>query len=87
MNKHSGLICLNHKAFGHKKESYKATTLEYSTGSSETYHKRIPPPVRELIGAMVNRELTECLDLLEQLFNCDTEQALTHLAAIQGGVR
>jgi hypothetical protein len=81
------------KAFSLKPVKYKQsnprqkTFLHHPSTYGDFHHKRIPPPVRELIAAMVNRELTECLDLLEQLFNCDTASALEHLRAIQGGVR
>jgi hypothetical protein len=91
MKKNSGLILLNYRLLSDKNERLYIFThngdCPHSSTYSEIHHKRIPPLVRELIGAMVNRELTECLDLLEQLFNCDTASALEHLRAIQGGVR
>jgi hypothetical protein len=91
MKNNSGLIVLNYRLFSEKNEIRYIPThngdYPHSSTDSEIHHKRIPPPVRELIAAMVNRELTECLDLIEQLFNCDTASSLEHLRAIQGGVR
>jgi hypothetical protein len=75
MKKNSCLIVLNYRLLSDKNERLYIFThngdYPHSSTYSEIHHKRIPPPVWELIGAMVNRELTE--------------QAVIYLAVIQGG--
>jgi hypothetical protein len=76
------------KAFSLKPVKYKQSnprqkTFPHHPSTYSDFHHKL----RAIIRGIDERDLTLVLKLIQELWGCDTEQALTHLAAIQGGVR